>query len=483
MARSYDYDHEYKSSRLGKCIRCGNLLENGSFETDLTGWVANNVATSGELPFEGVATARMGQTTPSMFQDVLLDKTCRKPLLLSFEIYLAIFIGTIEVGNLIVEVLWLDGEENIIGTGLRTLIPEERTSDIFFNRLTFVEITDTPPENAVKARLQFTKGARANNTTNIIDIDNIILAPIDSINLVKNSGFQLGLENWNFANAAVRFTNIYEGTARINLGPNGTLSQNVPINRLPYNSNFLLSFAADVPDEDDFKGGTFLRVQVIWLNRFGNPIGTGLDLSIDGDMIDTAFNYTTYVDVTSFAPDNAVAAQIKFINTDRNLNFDLDKIIFARVKSGNLLQNPSFENASSINPWIAEGTTVTQATNAYEGRRFARISNLGGSIYQIVSIEKSYCYLLNFGYQITDNTTANLLAEVYWLDKDGQEIGLGLSIIILNNSILNPIGIWLTFLGVTEPAPENAVRARIQFSKSIGNTTVDIDKVVFARLV
>lgn len=471
---------------MGRCYD-GNLLENSSFETGLTGWTVNNVTISGDRPFEGVATARMGQTTASMFQDVLLDRICRKTLFLSFEMLPLPWQEPNAVGKLVAEVFWIDDKENIIGTGLRTLIPEERTS-CGDNRLTFVEITDMPPENAVKARLQFSKGTTEINTTNILDIDNVILAPIGSINLVKNSGFQLGLNNWSFSNASVQFTNIYEGTASINLEPNGTLTQNIVINNLPYNSNFLLSFAIDALRADDFPGETFLRAQVIWLNKLDSPIGTGLELLIYGDKIQYQRNYATYVDVTTRAPKGAVTAQVKFTNTDPNFGFNIDKVIFARVGSGNLIENSGFENASSISPWIVQGTTAVETTTwAYEGRRIARISNLGGSISRTVTMEKNYWYLLSFGYHNSNENTGNMLVEVYWLDSNDQEVGVGLSIIapsiIRYGNGISIEGDWITYLGVTDLAPENAVKARIQFSRLSGNASINIDKVVFVRLV
>ncbi|MBM7869924.1 hypothetical protein JOC70_001394 [Clostridium pascui] len=468
----------YKPIKTKKCSKCGNLLENPSFEAGLTDWVTNNVSASGEKPFEGTAIARMGQTAPSMFQDVLLNKNCRKPLLLSFEILPSLIEFDVFVGNLIVEVLWLNDEGEIIGTGLRTLIPEERTS-ITQNRLTFVEITDLPPSDAAAARLQFSKGSTTDNSKNLLDIDQVILAPIDSINLVKNSGFQLALTNWNAIDTTAQFTNVYEGTGTAELDANGRVFQSIPINQLPRNSKFLLSFAVIA----SFDVGS-IRAQVIWLDKFGSPIGTGLDLLINGGVFEDQLNYTTYVDITNEAPKNAVTAEIKFINTNALNVFQIDKVIFARVMSTNLLQNPSFENDLTLSPWIGEGANVVQSIKSYEGNRLVRIDGNGGFVSQEVPVESKQCYLLNFGYEpFSSDASGNLLAEVYWLDQNGQEIGLGLSI---NHKIDFETGDrLLTYLGVTEAAPDNAVRARVQFSRSVSveAIAIDIDKVVFARLV
>ncbi|WP_097028111.1 hypothetical protein [Clostridium peptidivorans] len=470
------------------CSRCGNLLKNPSFESGLDDWNSNNVTVVGKeagvsRPFEGVSMASMNRGISSLSQDVLLEACCNSPLLVSFQIFRGAPNGLI--GDLIVEVLWLDSTGNIICTGLRSFIPFERTSNLD-NRLTFVEITDTPPYNAVSARLLITKGSLAdeiNNINNILDIDQIILTPISSINLVTNSGFELGSQFWSNINANESFFSNYEGTGDILLSAtNGTLMQNIPINSFPRGSSFLLSFAVLSNNPD-----SILKAQVIWLDKNGNSIGTGLDLLINGETLAFANNYVTYIDVTTPTPKNAVTAQIKFTATGTLNIFSIDKVIFARVNSMNLLVNPSFENSNSPSPWIASGlTTVNQDSQAYEGTRSSNLPELGGYIYQDVSIIPGRCYLLNFGYRTPFSTTAgNLLAEVIWLDRNRREIGLGLNIIIGEDTAVGALK-WLTYLGITEPAPENAAMARVEFSKSLSITlsgTIEIDKVVLASLV
>lgn len=467
-------------------LRCNNLLENPSFELNLTGWEGDNVSIVGrqELtkPFEGTSVARMGQGIASLSQDVSLEGTCNSPLLVSFEIF-RVTVQQSSASDLIIEVLWLDNMGNIIGTGLRTLIPSERTSNDQ-NRLTFVEITDSPPDNAVMARLQFTKGSLPLfNVGNILDIDQIILTPISSINLVTNSGFELGRQFWSSTNANESFTSNYEGTGNILLNAiNGELIQNIPINNFPHGSSFLLSFAAFSTNAN-----STLKVQVIWLDKNGNPISTGLDLSINSQAIVLANNYVTYVDVTTPVPKNANTAQIKFTATGISGNFNIDKVIFTKITSMNLLVNPSFENSNSPSPWIASGgTTVDQDPDSYEGARLANLPEIAGYIYQDVSIIPERCYLLSFGYRTSGaNSAGNLLAQVKWLDRNGREIGLGLSIIIGSGTAVGILK-WLTYLGITETAPENAAMARVQFSKSFSeqdNAAIEIDKVVLASLV
>ncbi|MBM7869965.1 hypothetical protein JOC70_001435 [Clostridium pascui] len=465
-------------------LRCNNLLENPSFELNLTGWESNNVFILGHAqssePFEGTSNARMDSGVAILSQDVLLEGTCASPLLVSFQIYS----GTGAVGDLIIEVLWLNSMGSIIATGLRTLIPSERTSNSK-NRLTFVEITDLPPDNAVMARLQFTRGSLPINLDNILDIDQIILTPISSINLVTNSGFELGKQFWTGTNANESFTSNYEGTGNILLNAiNGTLVQNIPINSFARGSSFLLSFAVFSTNAN-----STLKVEVTWLDKNGNPISTGLDLSINSQAIVLAHNYVTYVDVTTPVPKNANTAQIKFTATGISGNFNIDKVIFSKVTSTNLLVNPSFENSNSPSPWIASGGTTVeqyQDPDSYEGARLVNLPEIAGYIYQDVSIIPERCYLFSFGYRTFGaNSAGNLLVQVKWLDRTGREIGLGLSIIIGSGTAIDVLK-WLTYLGITEPAPENAAMARVQFSKSFSdqdNATIEIDKVVLASLV
>lgn len=468
------------------CSRCGNLLKNPSFESDLDNWNSNNVTVVGKeagvsRPFEGVSIASMNRGISSLSQDVLLESSCNSPLLVSFQIFRGAPGGPI--GDLIVEVLWLDCLGNIIGTGLRSFIPSERTSNQE-NRLTFVEITDATPDNAAAARLTITKGALANDTNNILDIDQIILSPISSINLLNNSGFQLGKQEWTGNNLSEVFTENYEGTGNLLLSSlNVTLIQNVPINNFSRGSSFLLSFAV-LSSTDN---GT-LSAQVIWLDKNGNPIGLpALNLLINPASVVLSQNYVTYVDVTTPTPKNAITAQIKFTAGGTGSAFNIDKVVFAKVTSINLLVNPSFENSNLVDPWIATaGTTVVLDNESYEGIRLAQLPSSAGYIYQDVSITPRRCYLLNFGYRpVGFDDAGNLLVEVKWLDRDRREIGLGLSIIILSDTTDIDTE-WHTYLGITEPAPSNAVMARVEFGKSqggINDSAIQIDKVVLASLV
>jgi len=168
-------------------------------------------------PFEGTQVARMSSGVASLFQDVALSGLANCPLFVSFNA----FPGTDNNsnGNLAVEVLWLDVNRVTIATGLRKIIPNFGINTSV--RLTYFDITDRPPAGAVFARLLFSKGT-GTAPNDIIEIDQVILAPVNSINLVQNPGFELGLTGWTTTTFTPIFIETFEGAT---LGTTGVLAQ------------------------------------------------------------------------------------------------------------------------------------------------------------------------------------------------------------------------------------------------------------------
>lgn len=155
-----------------------NLVQNPSFEAGLTDWVANNVSIADFNPFEGTAAARMGPGIASLFQDVDL----RGPvvsLLLSFAIEAPF---SFNPGNLTVQVKWLDHEDREIGVGLCLFIPSA-TVGFQVLWLTYVDVTENAPKNAVKARIIFSKQAGGTEGIDVIDVDKVVLSRV--VTLIK----------------------------------------------------------------------------------------------------------------------------------------------------------------------------------------------------------------------------------------------------------------------------------------------------------
>ncbi|NLW17364.1 MAG: hypothetical protein GX033_06950, partial [Firmicutes bacterium] len=121
-----------------------------------------------------------------IWQDASLDGVQRQPLFLSFNLF-----GSLQAADLIVQVLWLDRDHRAIGVGRSMFISANVFTGELNTKITFFEITDVPPANAAFARLLFSK--RIGEENSFIELDQVILAPIQSINLVQNHGFESGL--------------------------------------------------------------------------------------------------------------------------------------------------------------------------------------------------------------------------------------------------------------------------------------------------
>ena len=464
------------------CSRCGNLLQNPGFEAGLSGWDAStNVKAMDQNPFEGTQVAQMGPAKAFIFQDISLVGVERYPLLFSFEV----FPGPNSVkaqGNLIVEVLWLDKYHNPIGLGLRLFIPESAINNK--SHITFFDITDSPSYGAAFARLLFSKSlGKEPEEPDTLQIDQVILAPVSSKNLVQNPGFQLGLEGWNAIFTGASYLLPYEGSGKATTTgkKSAELIQDICIKDYPSHSSFLFGFAAGSV------GAIPLSVQVLWLDEENNPIGEpGIDYFIPKDTLPGQENYLTYLDLTNRSPKHAVKARIQFTCTSEvETGIDIDKVLFAKAACPNLVQNPSFKNG--LDHWSITNTGLeVQDNQAYEGTEEARINSGGGTMFQDIPIfsVSGHCFLFNFGYFRGVGEQGDLLAEVHWLDKKGDDIGLGLSIIVPKEATL--LGDWLVYTGITEPVPQGAASARIQFSKTHGDPaagSIYIDKVLFGCLV
>ena len=456
-----------------------NLLQNPSFEAGLSGWVTDNVGQNSVLAFEGTQAAVLNHGLASIFQDVLLPETVSGPLLLSFSV-LSLYPPLVnpEGGNLVAEVIWQDVAGSPVGTGLRLFIPGTMLAHNE-NRLTYIEVTDRPPANAAKVRLQFSKG-ELNSPEESLIIDQVILAPLEDINLVTNSGFQERLFDWNNANSGASGFQPYEGTinAVLNSGGVGTIFQDIPINSQPANSSFLLSFAVNSDNS------TPLLVTVDYRNG-GGSLGIGLNLTIP-PFAPSQRGWKTYAVATeTAAPAGATIARVSFTGVDPGVAISVDKVILTRVGTPNLINNPSFE--TGLTNWTSENVIATGTGDNYEGTQHASASG-PAFIFQDVNIQpsSSCCYLLTFGAQGV--VSSDILAEVLWLNAAGREIGLGTSLVIPRlalsgeNATGQLIPIFSTFAAVTELSPLEATAARILFT--VPNFSApDIDMVSFTRIL
>ncbi len=455
--------------------RSGNLLQNPSFESGLAFWQADNVITTDTSAAEGTQVASLGFGTTispaSLYQDVPLLPWQRKPLFLSFIAYSTAG----GPGNLVAEVLWLDVNGTVMGTGLRASVSSSLISN---PRITFFDVTDRPPLGAVWARLLFSKNA--SEFPVLLDLVNLV--PVETPNLVTNPSFELGLAGWDATAFVPDFTIPWEGGAAvIQTGAPGTLSQDIPLNPLLPGSAFLLSFAAR-----SLQNST-VTAQLIWLNVLGNPIGTpGIDITIAPTTLSGQGQYLNFVQLSGPAPVGAVQARLVFTASGAVASILLlDQVILVRLASPNLLQNPGFANG--LDGWTSVGVTA-QNTGGYIGQNFVNLSSGGALINQTVALPfgaACHCFLMNFAlhYGGTEAPNGDVFAQVHWLDAQGDEIGLGLALVV--SQPFQPVDQWQVYTGLTERVPLNAVSVRIQFTKSSGlgaEAIIGLDSVIFARV-
>ncbi len=385
--------------------------------------------------------------------------------------------------KLTVEVLWLDTNRNAIATGLRMFITQGTTDNVNNSRITFFDITDTPPAGACFARLLFSKAIGEEGSS--VSIDQIILTPVNSINLVKNPSFEVGLTSWTSTDFLPDFEAPLQGAADAVTSTGGMIFQDVFIGDQPPKSSYLFCFGATALGDE-----AALTVRVLWLNAANDVIGSpGLEIIITSRTLPHQENYLTYLDLTKPAPSGAVKARIIFETVLEESGLNIDQIILARAGSSNLLQNPSFEEGESNWTFVEAGIFAQEAT--YEGRLAAVINITGGAIFQDVPITKAagHCFVFNCGLRVERAGggvgSTDTLIKVSWLDKNGREIGLGLCLFTFGTA--NPAVVfpqWLVYTGITDPAPAGTVAARIQFTKlSAVNAFTTIDKVVFGRLI
>ena len=450
--------------------RSGNLLQNPSFESDLAFWQASNVITTNSSPAEGTQAASLGPGVASLYQDVLLGLWQRKPLLLSFMAY-ALSAGP---GDLVAEVLWLDTNGIVIGTGLRAFVPSSAISDA---RITFFDVTDRPPLGTMWARLQFSKDAAAELSL-LIDLVN--LAPVKTPNLVRNPSFELGLADWTTDYFAGGFATVFEGGAATvqSLTP-GTLTQDIPLRPVLPGTAYLLSFAASAPVNSG------VTAQLLWLNALGNPIG---DPAINAPIAATTLAgqgaYLNFAQASGPAPIGAAAARLLFTASGAEGSaLSLDQVNLIGLASPNLVRNGGF--IEGLAGWTAQGATA-ENTGGFVGENFALLLSTGAVINQTVALPWGSArdsFLFNFALRFsgTVGINGNVLAQVQWLNAQGEEIGLGLAQVI--SQTIQTRAQWQVFTGFTERAPVGAVSARIQFTKSAGGALSDIglDSVIFAR--
>ena len=452
--------------------RSGNLLQNASFEAGLYFWQAENAGIANSSPAEGTQVAGLFAGVGSLYQIAPISPFLRRPLFLSFIAYAPEPAGS---GSLTAEVLWLDSEFNVAGTGLRAVIPGSAITNA---RITFFDVTDTPPVGAVWAKLLFSKG----QSDLQVYLDLINLTPVKTANLIQNPSFEYGLDNWAATGFVPGFSPVLEGGAAAAsdlLSSSGSLIQTVSLRPVFPGAVYLLSFAFL---SDVFPAQVFVR----WLNILGEPIGDpAIDVEVSPVTLAQQGNYLNIVQLTDKSPAGTAAASIELgYSNNAAAAAALDQVLFIRLDSPNLLLNPGF--AAGLDEWTSEGAAIV-GTGAYVGANYAGLSADGAFIHQTVELPVlaiSGSFLFNFALRFggADAANGSVLAQVHWLDRNGLEIGLAASLNVAQT--VQTREQWQVYTAFTEKPPISAAYARIQFTKSQGAALTDIglDSVTFAKV-
>jgi len=452
--------------------RFGNLLQNPSFEAGLSFWQADNAGPTNGSPAEGTQAASLWAGVGSLYQVVALPAFQRNPLFLSYIAYAQEATGA---GSLTAEVLWLDADFNVLGTGLRAFIPASAISNI---RITYFDITDTPPLGAVWAKLLFSKGQSDNPV--LLDLVNLAIAKTP--NLIQNPSFEFGLERWTSESFTTIFALPYAGAAVASAdlqSTAGSISQTIPLRLCSAGSVYLLSFACQAANAP-------VEIVVHWLNILGIPIDDpAIDVTVPAVTLGQQGNYLNIVQLTSPAPQGTTSAVLELrYNGTIPLVVKLDQVVFVQLDSANLLVNPGF--ATQLDGWTANSVTA-DAANTYIGSYSAKLPVGGAYIHQKIDLPRMAFmgfFLFNFALRFSGGFAANgqVLAQVHWLDRSGREIGLGASLNIAQTK--QSFAQWQVYTTFTNRPPLNAASARIQFTKSQGEdpAVINLDSVTFAKM-
>lgn len=159
-------------------------------------------------------------------------------------------------------------------------------------------------------------------------------------NLVKNPGFELGLQFWevpvtltdlDIRNVDVRNgDDAHSGLAAAALGAYSAsdpavLFQDVPVaDRRFYELHFHVAGTADAPNAN-------LIVEVRWLDRHKNDLGPGLNIFVPAETIGYADNgeWSPHGRLTGESPEHAAFARISFTRGEGSNELVLDDVSFA----------------------------------------------------------------------------------------------------------------------------------------------------------
>jgi len=157
---------------------------------------------------------------------------------------------------------------------------------------------------------------------------------------------------------------------------------------------------------------------------------------------------------------------------------------------GNLLKNPGFELGLGF--WEVPQTLPNEKktnVSVHSGFPHSGLASLAlnvldddhlSVVYQDVRVTPGKCYQLDCAVSGLGEGRGRLSVKVHWLDDDGEDLGLGLSLLVPDVGRACD-GEWDLQSGVTDEAPLGARRARISIA-SAGKCVVLVDDLAFYKI-
>ncbi len=164
------------------------------------------------------------------------------------------------------------------------------------------------------------------------------------------------------------------------------------------------------------------------------------------------------------------------------------------IPQGNLIKNPGFELGlafwhvpQTLTSTITQNVRIADAGLSHSGLAMLGLGSLypkqPAMIFQEVQVTPGKHFELDFSVAGLCACAAPLQATVEWLDANGNDAGLALSIFVPAVTVgLVTEGGWTLHTGITDQSPVGSRSARVSFTRGSGAAEVFIDDVYFFQV-
>lgn len=160
----------------------------------------------------------------------------------------------------------------------------------------------------------------------------------------------------------------------------------------------------------------------------------------------------------------------------------------------NLIKNPGFELGlafwqvpHTLTSLVAQNVRIADAGLSHSGLAMLGMGSLfrkqPAVVFQEVPVVPGKHFELDFSVAGAQPAPASLQAEVHWVDAEGNDLGVALSMFVPASTIgAVTAGAWTLHTGVTDESPLGVKKARISFTKGSGTCELFLDDVFFFQV-